>query len=130
MADRCAQPVDRRKQQQGQSGRAEQAANDHGCQRALDFAAGGLRQRHGNEAKRRDQGGHQDGGAAVAPQLARWLRRAYSLGLHASAECHQHQSVEDRDAEQSDEATPAEMLRNLPCPQSDHAADDREWDVQ
>ena len=53
--------IQRRKDQQGQSGGAEQAADDYGCQRALDFAAGSLRQRHGNEAERRDQGGHQNG---------------------------------------------------------------------
>ena len=59
--------VDGRENEQGQEGRAHEAADDHGSERPLHLHARAGRQRHGDEAERRD--GHVITTAAAETQL-------------------------------------------------------------
>ena len=50
------QVADRRQDEQGEGGGCDQAADDHGGQGLLHLCPGAVRDRHGHEAERRDQG--------------------------------------------------------------------------
>ena len=115
--------VDGRKQQQRQRGRCHETADDDRCKRALHLAAGRMGERHGDEAQRRDQRGHEHG---AQPQLRRFgdrLSRRTPANLQVKAERNEHEAVQDRNAEERDEANARrDAERNVAKPESQNAS--------
>src|SRR5689334_22219636 len=119
--------IEHGEQQEREEGRGDDAADDHGGQRALDLGAGAGGDGHGHEAEAGHEGGHELGAQPGEGALDHGLadRAAFAAQLVDVAD--QHDAVQHGDAGEGDEAdSGADGEGEASGPECEHAAGDGE----
>ncbi len=90
--------IQQRQHQQREQCRRQDAADDHGCQRALHLSTGAGRYRHRDETERRNQGSHQHGAQPRQRTLVDRFIQAHTVFAQTADVGDHHQPVQHGDA--------------------------------